>query len=135
MADILSATTLLLTLIGLIYTVWYPELTDALGTEVPEFPEDRKKPLRKVHSALTMKAIPIAAFAAVLSIAFLPVAISIAAGSVGLLARSPQQFFSNYDPVATALFLVLLGACAFTAHLVLLVVRLMALRRGLASDK
>ena len=135
MADILSATTLLLTLIGLLYTVWYPELTDALDTKLPEFPEDRKKPLRKVRSALNTKAVPLVAFAAVLSIAFLPVAISIAAGSVGQLARSPHEFFSNYDPVATAFFLVVLGACAFTAHLVSLVVRLIALRRGLASAK
>ena len=135
MADILSATTLLLTLIGLLYTVWYPEFTDALATKVPEFPEDRKKPLRKVDAALTVKAIPLAAFATILALAFLPVAAAIAQGSLRLLAQGVRVYFSSYDPVATAFFLVVLGTMAFAVYLVTIVMRLGALRRRLRNIK
>ena len=133
MGDILSATALLLTLVGLLYSVWYRELSDALDTKVPEFPEDRKRPLRHVHGVLVTKALPLAALSLGLTLAFLPVAVSITAVSLRLFLARPSSYFRSYDPVSTAFILVILVSVFFSNHLVAVLIRLYLLRRRLAS--
>jgi hypothetical protein len=135
MADILSATTLLLTLVGLLYTAWYPHLQDALETKVPAFPEDRKRELRQVRAALRTKALPLAALCTILALAFSPVAISIATASVRQLVDDPRCFVAKYDAVSTAFFLVIAAAVFLASHLLLLVTRLTVLHGRLRAHQ
>jgi hypothetical protein len=131
MADILSSATLLLTLIGLIYSVWYPELMEVLEIKVPEYREDRKKPLRKVRSAFTTKALPLAIFSTLLTLAFTPIAISVVRISIRTFLEDPWSYMSKYDPVSTVFFLVIVGTAIFAVHLIFVFVHLWILLRRL----
>ena len=135
MSDILSSATLLLTIIGLLYTVWYPTMTEALATKVPQYPEDRIRPLPRVRDALKTKALPLAAASILLTLVFMPVAWSIAV-------RSMREFFAfglaagqHYDPVQAAFFLVVLASAVFAFHTIALSCKLAALLKKLEAKK
>jgi len=48
MNDLLSAASLFLAVIGLLYSTWYDEITRALLLEAPEHKEDRRPNIKQV---------------------------------------------------------------------------------------
>ena len=72
MADLLSATTLLLTVITILYSLWYTEITNACALSVDDKAENRREVYIEARRVLWSKAIPLTIAALVLFVVNVP---------------------------------------------------------------
>jgi len=117
--DLLSASSLLTALVGLLYSTWYPEIRAAASTPIPL--HDASKPKSDTRSTLLTRAVPLLLLAIVLVLLLLPPAI-------GVVIQALQHLFgsqpgSHYDAVQACFIAV------FVALLVLAVTLGTATRR------
>ena len=133
MSDLLSAASLLLAVIGVLYGLWYPEIIDALDIKVPAFSEDRAKPFRQVSSILYGRAIPLAIAALGVSLIFLPNAIEIILSSVQNILNKGINAIPDYDAVKTSFCFVVLLSGAIAIHIIYFFVKLVLLRNLLGK--
>jgi hypothetical protein len=117
MSDLLSSASLLLTMIALLYGMWYQEIVKAIETVVQAQPQDRVPDRKRVKSVFRTKALPLAVASAVLTVVFVPVTIKILVVSVNHVCDHGWKAVRDYDAVATSLVLVTLGAGFFSWHL------------------
>jgi len=130
LSDLLSASSLLLAVVGVLYGLWYAEIHAALDLPVDRHPENNQVAFDRATSALITRAIPLALMAATLGLIFLPDMVTIFSESWSLykaLRLSP----SHYDAVRTAFCLVVIFSLSIGAHTAALVFRLMAHRSKL----
>ena len=128
--DLLSAASLLLAGIGVVYGTWYPELSAALAKEIPEHKPDRRPTQKALKIALWHRALPLAVFSFVTTVILLPNAVTITAASARNY-LSATRVASGYDASATLYVAVELSALLFAMHLVSLAWRLwMRLRQS-----
>ena len=103
MNDLLSAASLLLTIVGVIYGLWYGEITKAIddGSKLPPrvHPEDRVAPVKKLCECLRSKAIPLSIASICVSLVFLP-------PSMALVFHFVRACFQRYDAIATSFIIV-----------------------------
>jgi hypothetical protein len=130
MSDLLSAASLLLTLIGFVYGTWYAEIVNALALNVPLLFDDRGVVRRSVHSALYGKSLPLGVAAVALTVIFLPDGLSIFGSGLRAICIVGSGAFQAYDAVKAAFCLVVILAGALSAYLIFIVVQL---RRKLAE--
>jgi hypothetical protein len=131
MSDLLSAASLLLAVVGVLYALWYPEITAALAESVPDYKEDRVKPYRRVHSVLIGRALPLSFAALTLGLIFLPDAVRITWKSLLAYYAKPGAFQSTYGAVETAFCFVVVFALAIAGHAFVLAYKLNRLRMKL----
>lgn len=124
MSDLLSAASLLLTVVGIFYGLWYVDISTAIdsGTKLPshDHPEDRAAPIKRLHEILRSKAIPLSVASLCVALVFLPPSLKIViAFSVDLVQVGPS-LLRQYDAIATAFVVVELFslglACASTVR-------------------
>ena len=120
MADLLSAASLLLTVLGIVFGAWYPEIVKAREEAVPPQHVDRVAVRRMVRTALYAKALPLALAATILAALFFPNAKTIARGAYGSFMVSGWDAFDKYDAVEAAFCLVVALAGLLAAYLILL---------------
>ncbi len=113
MGDILSAASLLLTIVTVLYALWYPELSEAIKTEVPIHSQDRPGPLAYVKKILWSRAVPLFFSSLVVSIIFIPDAINIVNEVFHLYKRNIYK----YNSVKTAICVVVVFSVGITFHL------------------
>jgi hypothetical protein len=104
MSDLLSAASLLMTVIAILYGLWQNDLGAGLKIN-PGPPADNRPSERRVFALITTKAFPLAAMAWATSLVFMPQAISLSISSV----RHWSQFNGGgyrYNAVSTAFCLV-----------------------------
>ena len=70
--DVLSSEALLLTVVSLFLTVWYPEIQNGLGLSVKPYKRDRADDRMTVRVLLWRRAVPLALVAVAASGAFIP---------------------------------------------------------------
>ncbi|HET7231837.1 MAG TPA: hypothetical protein VFJ16_17630 [Longimicrobium sp.] len=116
MSDKLSAASLLLAIVAVLYGMWYPQLVEALDTPVPEFPAERPKPRKAVEEIRRHRALPLLLAATGVAGVFLPDAVEIAIESLRILARKRIGAVRAYDSVATAFILVEVLSLYFVRH-------------------
>lgn len=133
MGDKLSAASLLLTIAGVIYSIWYPQLDAALKTKVPLHAPDRALPRGELTVCLKTRAIPLFLASLALFFVFLPDGISLALKSAKHYSQTGLQTLAQYDSVSTAFCLVVLLSATMSFHLARTVLRLTRLRRQLAT--
>jgi hypothetical protein len=121
MADLLSAATLLLTVLGVVYSAWYPEITAALAEPIPDNAPNRGPVRRRVKSALYRKALPLALAAGALTALFIPDTVKIAFKGMEEFRTAGCAAFEKYDAVAAAFSLVVILSAALAAYLFSLV--------------
>lgn len=124
MSDLLSSASLLLTLVALLYSLWYQEIVNAIGIFVAPRAQDRGPNRKIARSAYLTKAIPLMAATVVLTIAFAPETVKIIARSLDHFRSRGFSAIGDYDPVSASLLLVNIGSAFFAAHLVWLVYKL-----------
>jgi hypothetical protein len=101
MPSLLSAASLVITMIALLYSVWYPELRRAADVEVRGHePKDRSPETRQVEGALHRKAWPLLLAAAVPIVVFTPNAFGVIANALATIGGGPGA--SEYDAVQAA---------------------------------
>ena len=72
MGDLLSASSLLLAVTGILYGFWYDDLAKAKGTEVPHHSANCTAPRLAVSRILWSKALPLMVSSCLLALVFLP---------------------------------------------------------------
>lgn len=124
MSDLLSAATLLLTVLGVVYSAWYSDIINAIGIKIPDHAANREPERKIVRGSLYGKALPLAVAASVLALLFLPDAFSIAVGGVRELVTKRCAAFQEYNAVAAAFLVVVILTSALSGYLLFLVCRL-----------
>lgn len=118
MADLLSAASLLLAIVSVLYGLWYAEIVAAADFQVPPHAEDRVKPFGVVRGVRWGKAIPVALAACLVAAVFLPDTLLIAAKSAKLYADNGFTGDLTYDAVSTSFCVVEAFAIALAVHTV-----------------
>jgi hypothetical protein len=116
MSDLLSAASLLLAIVTVLYGMWYPEIMKSLETEVPDHPAARRKPRGEVAAMRRNRALPLMTATILLAAVFLPDALKIVLQSTGSIVSNGISAFAKYSAVATAFVLVEILALYFAAY-------------------
>jgi hypothetical protein len=127
MSDLLSAASLLLTALTIIYGLWYPRMVEVLEIVPPTHKEDRIKPHQQVRHAIRTRALPLLVISGILTLVFLP-------DSWRLVCLSLRNFSSrgfasarDYDAIATSFIIVTCLLGLLTAHLLAVTAQLLKL--------
>jgi len=108
MADLLSAASLLLTVLTILYSLWYPEISAASRSNVDRYSANRKIAHREARTIFVAKALPLCLATLALFLATVPPVLAI-------VHRPFARDVDSYDAVATifvavaAVFLFLSG--------------------------
>ena len=111
--DLLSAASLLATVVSLLYSTWYSEIKDARNVEIPL--SDRKPITEKVRTALWFRARPLLATAILLTAILTPTFIDVLHANWNAITHSGHW---HYDPVQACfigVFLVMILLDILTA--------------------
>jgi len=109
MADLLSAASLLLTVLTILYSLWLPEITAASNVPVDQFPANRKETHRASRTVFLSKALTLCSAALVLMLAMSPPAIEI-------MHRPIANNLESYDAVATIFVVVISVLVLLSLH-------------------
>jgi hypothetical protein len=134
LSDLLSAASLLLAVLGVLYGLWYPEIMEALKEEVPHFSQDRRRPYQKISFILYGRALPLAIAASGVSLIFIPDAYRIILFSIQNYKLRGLDALNDFHAVSTAYCFVIAMSTAIAAHLIFFSVKLGLLRKRLSSD-
>jgi hypothetical protein len=136
MDHLMSSATLLLTVIGILFGVWYPEIAKILEEEIPRFREDRQDIRRRVKLVLNTKAYPLTISALLLALIFLPDSLKLCSVSAkALRALGWRAYWEKYDAISTT-FVVANGMMfLFAVLMVYLTVRLVKKLKEIQSEK
>lgn len=124
MADLLSAASLLLAIIGVLNGLWYAEIKSILLLDLPIHKEDRQVHLKNIRSVLWGKAIPLTLASVSVFFVFLPPCLTIAIRSWNGYARHGISFLLRYDAIATSLVLVEIFASVVAVHSIIWLIKL-----------
>jgi hypothetical protein len=116
MSDKLSAASLLLAIVAVLYGLWYPILTEGLATPVPEFSANRAGPRKAVRSTRNTRALPLMVATVGVAAVFLPDAVAILIQSLRYGVSQGLGALAAYDSVSTAFVLVEGLSIYFAAH-------------------
>jgi hypothetical protein len=106
-SDLLAAGSLILTVLAVLYSIWYPNVQAKLSLVLPVQAEDAQPKLKEIRAVLTEQMIPLFIASLLTTIIFLPKAIGVLWGTVDDLSGHGFSAFSNYDPIqATFVFVV-----------------------------
>ncbi len=131
MGDAISAASLLMAVVAILYGAWYQEISCATRVTVPL--HDRYKELAIVQPALFARCLPLACMATLVVLVFLPVMVGVIWHAVTVLHDAGLQAYSLYNPARTAFCLVVMVAGAMAAHLWRMTAKLVGLWRKLKA--
>lgn len=131
MSDLLSAASLLMAVIAIIYSLWYPELAEKLAISPKPHKEDNAASCQAVKISLISKAIPLSILALLIALTFLPDALKIAYEAISIYQNHGAASISLYSAVKMAYFLVSIVSIALTFYITMLTVKLFSLWRSL----
>lgn len=117
MGDLLSAASLFLAALGMMYGAWYPELRAAHGVTVRKFREDRDSEIEVVRSAIWTRSLPLAVACAVVTIALLPSFVGLLVEAVSMCRSSGVQAIHAYDAVKMLFSVIFCVMLALSIHL------------------
>jgi hypothetical protein len=117
MGDLLSAASLLLTVVGVIYSLWYQEISQAIDS-APQLPppdhrEDRAEPRKKLRAVLRTKALPLSVASICIALVFLPPSVALVFQFVHEYHQVGFSIFLKYDAITVSFILVELFSLSF----------------------
>jgi hypothetical protein len=107
--DLLSAASLLVTLIALLYSTWYGEMTQALEIRIARFRLDREPDVATARRVLLTRAVPLALAAIALVAVLAPPAATVVRDAI------TQSAGDEYDGVKACFVLVWIIAVGLAA--------------------
>lgn len=130
MSDLLSASSLLMAIAAILFSLWYAEISKTLEISPKAYKEDNVKNVAIVQGILYSKALPVAIMALMVSCIFLPDALKLILESKRLLKENGfSLYFKNYDAVRTAYCFVSLLSTILAFYMMNLVMKLYTLKR------
>jgi hypothetical protein len=130
MDSLLTAASVLLALIGVVYALWYEELKQAIEREMPRHHEDREPILIHLRSVYWSRAVPLTLASISVTAVFVPPAIDIVVESAQQYARYGIRNIGNYDAVATSIVLIEVFLIMLSVQVTATMVRLRRHIRG-----
>lgn len=131
MSDLLSASSLLLAISAILFSLWYADISKALETEPKNHSEDNVAAKKTVTAILLSKALPVAIITLAVVLIFLPDAIKISKESF-LIYRSIDYAFVQYDAARTAYCFVTILSAVLSIYIWRLVFKLISLCKRLS---
>lgn len=128
---LLSAASLLFTVVGILYGMWYESISATLKTKVEKFAENNVKSFIEVSHVLWGRALPLIMLAAPLGFVFLPDAVTICVQAWSQVGAHGLSAWHAYDSIRTAFCLVVSASLVLGVHTAILGVRLLRLRSSL----
>ena len=132
MSDLLSASSLLIAIAAILFSLWYAEIAKALEILPKAHKEDNVAARATVSGVLLTKALPVAVMALAVAVIFLPDAVRLIRESLSTYQASGIAALEKYDAVRTAYCFVTVLAVVLAAYMLRLTVRLWSLRRRLS---
>lgn len=132
MSDLLSASSLLMAIAAILFSLWHAEIAKALEIEPKKHREDNVAARVMVTSVLTSKALPVAVMALSLAAIFFPDAFKLAKESLLAYQVSGFSALEQYDAVRTAYCFVTALSVALAIYMWVLVCKLWSLRKDLS---
>ena len=130
--DVLSAASLLLAILAVLFSLWYRDITAALEIVVPKHLMDADVLRRQVSNALKQAA-PLAVASAVLFLVFVPEAIRLTSHWVGHASdHGLWHAIRSYDTVELSIVAVVLFLALLCLYTISLAIRLLRLRHKLS---
>lgn len=117
MGDLLSAASVLLAVVAILYGLWYPQIEAALAVKPAVHKADRGEARRTVQETVVHRALPLTIFSATIALIFLPDATKIVIRSVTHTFRNGFSALRDYDAVTSSLVVVTLVLCGLAAYL------------------
>lgn len=106
MNDILAAISTVITVIAILYSLWYQDIDKAISAQLPEHEADQEEPKKQLKSVLYNKSIPLFVVSLVFFFLYSPT-------SIKIMGESIEAFSSKnctFDPIkASIIFINLLG--------------------------
>lgn len=130
MSELLSAASLLLAVAGVLYGLWYPEMSNALAIRPSPHPEDNRARARQVSVAIRGRAIPLFLVAGSIALVFGHDAFLVATESFS--AATNGAF--DYSAASTAFVLVVCLSAGLAAHSFVMLMKLRNLSRRLSGN-
>jgi hypothetical protein len=129
MGDLLSSSSLILAIVGMLYSLWYPEIQKALSSKLSRYKEDRGEIYKEITNVIYGRAIPLATLAILTPVIFLPDTIkTFNKIYVQIITSDVKTFFLNYDSVGIAFCVVEIVTLAIGIHILTLSLKLINLR-------
>jgi hypothetical protein len=118
MSDLLSASSMFLAVISLLYSSWYPEISSNIKIEgKTDFKADNKEIIKKVKNTLLFRALPLSASSFLLFCILLPDFIKIIGASINRFYSPKYSFATDYDAVKTLFCIIVLSTAILFIHL------------------
>lgn len=131
MSDLLSASSLLMAIAAILFSLWYGDISKALEISPKVHREDNVGAKKSVSNTIYSKALPVAIMALLVALIFLPDAIRITKESLSVyFSNEPDAF--QYEAVKTAYCFVTLLSAALACYMWILVWKLFVLRNKLS---
>jgi hypothetical protein len=121
MADLLAAASLLLTVITILYSLWYPEISAALRSSIADQPINNEKNYRICRPLLLWKSVPLAIFACGIFLINAWDALCIVSHAWSQLRVTPA---AAYSAVRTAFVVVVIVLAFLGGHTIAAAIRL-----------
>jgi hypothetical protein len=131
MSDLLSASSLLIAIAAMLFSLWYAEIAKALEITPKTHREDNVAAHATVSGVLLSKALPVAVMAFSVAVIFLPDAVKLAKESLITYQESGIAALGKYDAVRTAYCFVTILSVVLAAYMWALVTKLWSLRKRL----
>lgn len=132
MGDILSAASLLLTIVTVLYALWYPELIEGLKIEIPPFKEDRPGPLSKINEIIYSRALPLFMSSLLVSLVFIPDAVNILSEVYETWTQNYRNIHS-YSSVKTAICIVVAFSLFMSLHVGFMLKKMLYIKRNMSK--
>jgi hypothetical protein len=131
MSDLLSASSLLLAIAAILFSLWHPEITSALKIIPENHKEDNVGARAVVTSVIVSKALPVAVVSLAVTLIFLPDAIRLTKESFEIFQKIGYSVVKNYDAVRTAYCFVTLLSAVLALYVWVLLGKLFFLHKRL----
>ena len=131
MSDLLSASSLLMAIAAILFSLWYADISKALEIEPKPHKEDNVAAKKSVTSVLFSKALPVSLMALSIAAIFLPDALKIASESYEIYKENNFKLI-NYNAVKTAHCFVTILSSILSMYTLMLLWKLFNLRNSLS---
>lgn len=131
MNDLLTAASLMLAILGVLFGVWYSEITDKELEDIPGFQKKCEASLHRVESTTYGKVLPLSISAILMFLIFLPDACRIFTYSGQLLGDIGFSYIKYYDAVNTAFCVLVVMFFFYAVFLIRYLIKMMIIIRKL----
>lgn len=132
MSDLISASSLLMAVVAVLFSLWYGELNRLIQAKVAKYADDNKALKAEISNALISKSLPLAIISVLVPLTFAPIVWSFLVESWQLFNSHGLPTLETYDATKTAFCLVFWVTVGLAIYSVVLLVKLEEKRQAVS---